>query len=498
MALKELIDNKIVPFISLSKFDESWCRILNESSVFGIWLKLKLFCQKLLAPLAGLGGIFEIGSMLLMALLFFILPAPQFADDKNLLALLVLGAFACRIIAMLLSSNVASYKPYAIDTLVLAFAAMNVVATAASHYLEPSIKGLSKMAVYFFSYFLFMGVLQKSTRNRSMIIMMALLTAGVAVSLYGIWQWKNHVAPLATWEDPNVEDKTVRVYSTLKNPNLLAGYLIPLVTLGLGSTIVAFCSKGWKRFLSLPLLGATVVIATCCYFTGSRGGWAGLAAALAAFGLLGFVTLWSKQPKLRPLLVLTAIVIPIGIALASHQSPKFEHRLLSIFAGREDSSNSYRLNVYTSSLKMFKDSWWLGIGPGNSTFELAYGLYMRSRFDALGTYCVPLEVGVETGVVGLGIFAWLVLGALARAHQNFWENRTMPERWLAASAAAGLIGVTVHGFVDTVFYRPQVQFLFWLLLALCICSGKDTLKAERLPEPASQSKETHEDYNAAA
>ncbi len=68
-----------------------------------------------------------------------------------------------------------------------------------------------------------------------------------------------------------------------------------------------------------------------------------------------------------------------------------------------------------------------GIGVGNQAFRLAYGLYMRSGFDALGAYCVPLEIAVETGVFGLLAFAVLLLAILCRAHLNF----TLPASNLA-------------------------------------------------------------------
>ena len=56
--------------------------------------------------------------------------------------------------------------------------------------------------------------------------------------------------------------------------------------------------------------------------------------------------------------------------------PSILKRLLSIFVLREDSSTSFRMNVYNSSISMFKDNWLMGIGTGNKTFREIYGLYM--------------------------------------------------------------------------------------------------------------------------
>ncbi|MNL44965.1 hypothetical protein D3C87_1675770 [compost metagenome] len=43
----------------------------------------------------------------------------------------------------------------------------------------------------------------------------------------------------------------------------------------------------------------------------------------------------------------------------------------------------------------------------------------------------------------------------------------MSRPW-ATAAIAALVGLMIHGMVDTVFYRPSVQILFWLTLAVVI------------------------------
>src|SRR5207302_10233729 len=117
----------------------------------------------------------------------------------------------------------------------------------------------------------------------------------------------------------------------------------------------------------------------------------------------------------------------------------------SIFAGREHSSNSFRLNVWAASWQMFLDNWWFGVGPGNKTFVRAYGLYMRSGFDALGTYCVPLEILVETGIAGLAIFGALIVSVLSRGHLIFWQSKNEIDRWLVAGCVSGTVGLMAQG-----------------------------------------------------
>lgn len=483
MSLGKFIDEKLNPAIALSNYDLGWADSLNQSKIFGIWLAVKRFVTGAF-KLPAIGNFLQFISYVMVAVLFLILPAPMFAEDKYYLAALVIAAFGLRVLGSLLSGK-EKYSPTTLDLLVLAFAGMNIIATLGSHYLSASVKGLMKMAVYFISYFLFAWTIQESPKKRGVAIVASLLIAGLVVSLHGLWQYKIGVAPLATWEDPNVEDKTTRIYSFLRNPNLLAGYLVPLIPVSLGAAIMAFVEGGWKRFLSVPLLGVSALITVATVLTGSRGGYMGIAAGIGALGFVVAHLLWSAKPKVRPLLIGVLVVLPVVLLGVLHMFPKYEQRILSIGAGWGHSSNAYRLNVYKSSLRMFLDNWWLGIGPGNSTFKLAYGLYMRTGFDALGTYCVPLEVAVETGIIGLFSFAWMILAAMTRAHLNFWNSFAGSERWLCAGAAAGLLGMMVHGLVDTVYYRPQVQFIFWLLLAMCAYIRPQTASSTALPVASS-------------
>lgn len=469
--MKELInyvDTTLLPWLSLSTLDRFWTETLHHSLLFKVWEALKTGISKVAAPISNIGSWFHWLGYAVVAILFFIVPAPQFANDKEGLALIVVAALGLRVLGAVLGGK-EKFRPCGLDMLVLAFFGMNVIATFGSHYLAASIKGLAKMSVYIASYFLFVSVLQTDNKKRSLVIVSSMLLAGAVISLYGIYQYKIGVAPLATWEDPTVEEKTTRVYATLRNPNLLAGYLVPLIPMGLSMAIMLGTTlKGWLRSAAIVPLGIAAMTILCCVFTGSRGGYIGIAAGLASLGMVCLSSLWVTYPKLRIWLVLILVATPVVLALGLHQFPAYEHRILSMFAGREHSSNSYRINVYSSSYQMFLDNWWLGIGPGNSAFRMAYGLYMKSGFDALGTYCVPLEVAVESGVAGLGLFCAMVGGFMARAHQAFWSNPGKSERWILAGAATAMQAMMLHGLVDTVYYRPQVQLIFWLLAALMV------------------------------
>jgi putative inorganic carbon (HCO3(-)) transporter len=117
---------------------------------------------------------------------------------------------------------------------------------------------------------------------------------------------------------------------------------------------------------------------------------------------------------------------------------------------------------------MIKAKPFLGIGTGNKAFNLVYPLYQRSGYSALGTYSVPLEITVETGIIGFICYSWLVATAIYQGWLTL--NRLRSDRdadglWVIA-AIAMIVGMLVHGLFDTVWYRPQVQLLWWLAIAL--------------------------------
>jgi putative inorganic carbon (HCO3(-)) transporter len=126
------------------------------------------------------------------------------------------------------------------------------------------------------------------------------------------------------------------------------------------------------------------------------------------------------------------------------------------------------MNVWAAVIEMIQERPILGIGPGNNAFNKIYPLYMRPRYSALSAYSVILEIAVETGIIGLTCFLWLLVVTLRQGWlqlQRLRELRNTQGLWLMA-AIATIVGMLAHGSVDTVWYRPQVNTLWWLMMAM--------------------------------
>ena len=165
--------------------------------------------------------------------------------------------------------------------------------------------------------------------------------------------------------------------------------------------------------------------------------------------------------RLFPLLVLLLGATLLVVA-ASKLEP-IRTRVSSLMAGRGDSSNNFRINVWMASFDMVQDRPWLGIGPGNNAFNRIYPLYQQPKFNALSAYSVPLEILVETGITGLMACLGLLISTIRSGLAGLKMNDPAASAALASLAAvAGLLG---QGIADTIFFRPEVQLIGWFCLA---------------------------------
>ncbi|NJR59943.1 MAG: putative bicarbonate transporter, IctB family [Cyanobacteria bacterium CRU_2_1] len=336
-------------------------------------------------------------------------------------------------------------------------------------------EGWRNLTLYLVLFALLARVL-RSPRLRSLLIAVYLLTAQI-VSVAGMRQWFFGANALATWVDPeSTLAGTTRVYSFLGNPNLLAAYLLPAVIF---SAAAVFAWRHWVPKLLAILMW--VVNSACLILTFSRGGWIGF--VVAGFVLLLFLVHWFSVylPRFWRIWALP-IVLGVTAALVFFAVMTVEplrDRVASIFVGREDSSNNFRLNVWLSVIEIIKDHPVLGIGPGNDVFNRIYPRYQQTGYTALSAYSVLLEIAVETGLIGLGCFFWMLLVTLTQGWRQIQRLRLSQNRegfWLMATVAT-MLGMLAHGLVDTVWYRPQVSTLWWLMIAI-VASYYPTFNAE--------------------
>lgn len=347
----------------------------------------------------------------------------------------------------------------------LAYFMIVVISLAGSTLFHLSLKGFFKTFTYMAFYF---SLMQYLKNNKSKIPYL-LGAIGLCVSfeaVVGFLQNFSHVEEISGWQDVsglNPEEVMTRVYGTLKpfNPNLLGGYFVAGIPALYGLSAYFLADRKYK----LSIVGVVLALLSTLtlFLTGCRGSYIGMMVIFCSMFAVSAKYLW-RNYKTIYLSVVGGVVAFATSAILLVSS--LRARVLSIFAMRQDSSNSFRFNVYHSSVEMFKDNWLLGIGVGNQNFREIYGLYMKTGFDALSAYNIFLEIAVESGIFALIAFVGFLITLVKNSVQFILKSENAKTVILVATAVISICAVCIHGFVDTVFFRPQIQFVFWTMVAI--------------------------------
>jgi len=349
----------------------------------------------------------------------------------------------------------------AINLWILGILAVALLATGFSPVPLAAFKGLLKLGSYLGVYALLRQLLAHDPRWWDRIVA-ALLSGELVTSVIGLRQLYGSTEELARWADPNsVTSGTTRIYGTLDNPNLLGGFLLAVLPLALAA-LLRWSSLSQRLFAGAAFgLGLVALVLTY-----SRGAWMGMVASIGLMALLLALRQTRSWPPLwRRLLPLLLLVCgSAALVLLITQVEPLRVRVLSLVAGREDSSNNFRINVWTAALQMVEARPWLGIGPGNDAFNQIYPLFQQPKFNALSAYSIPLEIAVETGIPGLITLAGvLICGARGALRQ--WRSDG-PLALPALATLAIMAALAVQGLTDTIFFRPEVQLIAWFALAV--------------------------------
>lgn len=317
--------------------------------------------------------------------------------------------------------------------------------------------------LYFaFMSFYFTIINTVKTKQQVYTMLAVFVVSGFFVAAYGIIQYVFGLdMDKQVWIDEEMfSDIKMRAFSTLENPNVLGEYLLLVIPV---SIAFLWCKKGvWAK---VGYAGVTGVLLLCLVLTMSRGCWVGLLVAAAIYitfvdgryWLLGFVAL---------------------AALPSFLPDSILNRFLSI-GNLADSSSSYRMFIWLGTLRMLRDFWLVGIGPGTIAFNMVYPRYAYTGIEAPHSHNVYLQMMTETGVAGLVAFLLICIFFFQRIASGVkgLAKKSM-DRIMGIAIASGIAAFLVQGVFDYVFYNYRVFLMFWMVLAFAMCLRYTSRKKE--------------------
>ncbi|HLY26492.1 MAG TPA: O-antigen ligase family protein [Aggregatilineales bacterium] len=288
---------------------------------------------------------------------------------------------------------------------------------------------------------------------KSAILLESLMVAGIIVMAFGYLQ-------VLTFIKAGLPVSRYAIMSTLDNPDILAGFLVIVLTLAL-----TFAFRSRQNWLKVLLGLYAILAALLLVITDSRGGWVGALAALVTLLVLllndremlnrrNLKQWWTAQSPARKALALALSSIAImGAILAIIYIAS-----LSNSPGRTLDLRTY---LYNAAFNLFKEKPILGSG----LFTFGRGLMRWSSVppEAAQAHAhdVILDIAAELGLAGLCALTVLVV-AVVRAVRNNW--RDTHNRTLLLAAIPGLVGMAFQHLFDMPSLTSPALFLAGLLL----------------------------------
>ena len=283
----------------------------------------------------------------------------------------------------------------------------------------------------------------------------AFLLVSLVVSVIGLAQKVFGVQADGIWVDPaQFPDIKVRVFSTLVNPNILAGYLVLVIAY---STAFFNQTKAYKKW-RLAFLVTGLLAALCLLYTYSRGNW-----VACAVMLLAFCVLFCRKAFI-PILGGGAAALALG-------GTAVLHRLESIRGGYGgDTSIALRM-AYLKSTKWIIEEFPFGVGWHGYRFVYpTYNFYLADK-NVIMYHChnMFLNVWAELGLHGLLAFLVVWFGIFVPAAWRLaYHGRSLWLKAMGRGYVLATVGIAVGGLTDHVYFNTQMGLLFWTLGALTL------------------------------
>ncbi|MFH1714661.1 MAG: tetratricopeptide repeat protein [Elusimicrobiota bacterium] len=290
-----------------------------------------------------------------------------------------------------------------------------------------------------------------------------ILAAAVIASIYGIFQfsgieliWPKAINPFNN-----------RCVSTFGNPNFLSSYLVMLIPIVIHKFIYVK-----DQFYKFVWAVAGIILTTALVCTLTRSSWLGLGISvlIMAYYLIKIKKNISKYLKnigivVVVLIIFMAVISPVRKALVQRAQE-------TITINLSNKSIYQRFLIWSSAKDMYLDHPVTGVGWG--LFEMFYPFYQSKylenasfalyRTHANNAHNEVLELLTQTGIIGFGIFIWLLICFVKYVLKGFKNSvRGEKERFEIIAILAGLAGILTDNFLNVSMHFAVPMLIFYFL-----------------------------------
>jgi putative inorganic carbon (HCO3(-)) transporter len=382
-----------------------------------------------------------------------IAPAPL----NVFMGLLIVSFLAKKII-----KKESSFTKTAINIPLLLFFIFTCISLFNSVDFKDTLKGgILRLLQYIFVFFIMAQEVKDKGHIR--LIVASIVSGLLLVSIDGIWQVFTGKDFIRGYQ-PIVNIGLVRATASFKDANTFGIYLSALTPMILGLTLYYFKYK--KKILCIAI---SALFLLCVALTYSR------PTLLAVYSALLFLGIARKNVYIIALLILALLISPFLLPRQVKEFAKqVDYNLLRFMC------NDDRIAIYRNSLRMIQAHPVIGVGA--NTFMKNYKQYKESpeyrnaiTSDYLYAHNNFLHMAAEIGLIGLGIFIWLLYKLFIECINIYKNLDNYFLKIISLSLIACLIAFLVNGLTESSFYSSRVAMIFWYMAGFSLALNKFTL-----------------------
>ena len=346
-----------------------------------------------------------------------------------------------------------------------------------SYFFHPYIIGRGESLFKFLGICIFFSIVAFEFDKEDInILFKAVIGCAWAVGIYGLVQVADLYIykgiDLLYWTDAFQK----RIFSTIANPNFLGNYLL----FSLMVVLARFCYTHYKRHILL-----IAILITDMFFTESKGAWLGLGVSLVIFAGVYLNFFRTKLSSHKKIINVFAVVFLLACgALVVH------------FGAKRMQSVNFRLSTWRSTWDMVQATPLTGTGLGS--FQVIYQaykrpdiFYMENLHNAETQHAENffLEQWASLGILGLGLFLYLVFYQLKGAFKAFRRFEYLQDKEAACNLFAALmasVAIYLHNLVDVSIYFVSTMYFLALFNGVLFNLSYDGLEKETAPNNDKQ------------
>jgi len=331
------------------------------------------------------------------------------------------------------------------------------------------------------------------------------LLIGALFGIYGILQYKG--IDFSFWAR-NIGRQ--QVFGLFGNVNYFAEYLIVPLPIAVS---LFFASK--NKMKKLLLLIGILAMASSLILTFARGSYLGFSVSLIFMFLLFLISRgknFIKDNKKFFIIILIVVIIitflfivPTPLNKSSTAISKIKSRI-SITQLTQDFSIKRRIATWKFTVLMIKDHPLLGSGIGTykyNTLKYQAEFFAQGENRSLYPYGFAdkahneyLQLWAELGIIGLGIFAWLIISYFNCGLKILRKLKDEYKQGIIIGLMGAVVAVLVDGIFGFPLHLPATVILFWLVLGLTVVVRlKDEVNAQEVKMIRENSNEREKKEN---